>query len=133
MAVDHLRSAGALTSEQEATYFDVDDWFNDHLPNPPFSDDGNSVAAVTWFKTPIPTPMADRLRGLRGILTAHHVEHDEVHSDDPGEVIYSDDFQVGVLPRVRRPPSPLPDGVTLGPTSGGSNRRFARPQGDHTE
>lgn len=57
VAVDHLRRAGRLTIEQEALYLDIDDWFNEHLPNPGFYADGNSVGAVTWFRHPVPEHM----------------------------------------------------------------------------
>jgi hypothetical protein len=128
VAVDHLRRAGVLSPAEESQYLDIDDWFNDNLPNPPFYDDGNSMGAVTWFKTPIPTDMAERVAILRNILHAHGVEHDVAIVDEPGETIYEDAFQVGVIPRVRREPTPMPAGLVLGPTSPGSKREFARGQ-----
>ncbi len=67
-AVDHLRRAGVLNSEQEGRFFDIDDWFQEHLPNPPFYEDGNTIGAITWFKTPIPESMAERIEALRRIL-----------------------------------------------------------------
>lgn len=126
VAVDHLRRAGMLTREQESLYFDIDDWFHEHLPNPPFYEDGNTVGAVTWFKTPLPREMADRVDALRGILTAHGVDHDLVRSNDPGERIYEDRFQVGVVPHLRREPTPMPADVQLSATTAGSKRRLTR-------
>ena len=122
VAVDHLRRAGVLDAAQEALYLDIDDWFHEHLPNPPFYDDGNTVGAVTWFRTPIPPAMAERVAALRGILDAHGVVHDVVVSADPGEIVYRDDFQVGVVPRERADATPMPEGLVLGPTSAGSKR-----------
>lgn len=57
VAVDHLRRAGRLTPDEEALYLDIDDWFTEHLPNPDFYADGNSIGAVTWFKSPVPPQM----------------------------------------------------------------------------
>ena len=31
---------------------DIDDWFLENLPEPPFYADGNSIGAVTWFEEP---------------------------------------------------------------------------------
>lgn len=115
VAVDHLRRAGYLSPDQQALYAEVDAWFQEHLPNPPFYDDGNSVGAVTWFKTPVPVEMMIRVDQLRGILNTHGVEHDVVTSSDPGEQIYEDVFQVGVIPHLRGEQSPLPDGLVLAP------------------
>lgn len=126
VAVDHLRRADVLSDDEEKQYFDIDDWFNTHLPNPPFYDDGNSIGAVTWFKTPVPVEMSERIDTLRGILIAHGVEHDVVSADDPGERIYEDDFQVGIIPRDRHEPTSMPEGLILGATSAGSKRQFSK-------
>lgn len=115
VAVDHCRRAGILTAAQEAQYIEIDAWFQEHLPNPPFYDDGNSIGAVTWFKSPVPTDMSERLDHLRRILDAHEVPHDRVTSADPGARIYEDDFQIGVIPHERGEASPLPAGVVLAP------------------
>ena len=128
VAVDHLRRAGVLSAEEEAQYFDIDDWFNVNLPNPSFYEDGNSVGAVTWFKFPVPLEMAERIGTLKRILTAHGVEHDVLSAEDPGEQIYEDEFQVGIVPREPHEPTAMPEGLTLGPTSAGSKREFTQKQ-----
>jgi FMN phosphatase YigB (HAD superfamily) len=125
VAVDHLRRAGRLTIEQEALYLDIDDWFNEHLPNPGFYADGNSVGAVTWFRHPVPEQMRQRAEQLLAILETHGIACETAWSDDPGTVVYEDQFQVGVIPHVRGKPDPLPEGVTLAPTSARSKRKVA--------
>lgn len=126
VAVDHLRRAGMLSAEEEGSYLDIDDWFREHLPNPPFYEDGNSIGAVTWFKTPLSREMTERIDELKAILDAHGVEHDVVSALEPGRIVYEDEYQVGAVPLERDEPTPLPDGVVLGPTSAGSKREFAR-------
>lgn len=126
VAVDHLRRAGRLSEAEEELYFDVDDWFREALPRPPFYADGNTVGAVTWFKPEGSAHFASRLDALRGLLTAHGVAHRRSGSDDPGRIVYEDDHQVGAVPRVRRPPTPLPAGTVLGPTTSGSKRHLGR-------
>lgn len=129
VAVDHLRRAGLLHEHELSLYLDVDDWLQENLPNPPFYKDGNSIGAVTWFKAPLPETLREKMESLRGILRAHGVEHDAVTSEDPGEVIYEDDWQVGVLPRHREDPTPMPEGLVMGPTASGSMRKFLESNG----
>jgi len=122
VAVDHLRRAGRLTDAETALYLDIDDWFQEHLPNPGFYADGNTIGAVTWFKDPVPNEMGTRVGELRAILSAHGVPHEVARSADPGTVIYRDEFQVGVVPYVRGEQDPLPVGGPLRPTTAGSKR-----------
>ncbi|MEU8397990.1 hypothetical protein AB0C28_22575 [Nonomuraea sp. NPDC048892] len=126
VAVDHLRRKNLLTPEEEELYFDIDDWFREHLPEPPFYADGNSIGAITWFKSAPTGAMLARLEPLRDLLTVHGVRCDLVRASNPGKLIYEDEYQVGVIPRIRKPVSPLPAGVTLGPTTSGSKRHLAR-------
>ena len=126
VAVDHLRRADRLSLDEERLYFDVDDWFRAALPEPPFYGDGNSLGAVTWFKRSTAVHMLDRLAPLQDVLTKHRVEHAEVASPDPGTIIYEDHFQVGVIPYQRAEPTPMPEGLVLGPTTAGSKRHLGK-------
>ncbi|GAA1451291.1 hypothetical protein [Nocardiopsis tropica] len=125
VAVDHLRRAGRLSEAEEDLYLDIDDWFREALPTPPFYADGNTVGAVTWFKPEGCAHFTGRLDALRGLLRAHGVEHRRSESDDPGRIVYEDAHQVGAVPRTRRAPTPLPLGTVLGPTTAGSKRHLA--------
>lgn len=133
VAVDHLRRAGMLSDSEEQLYFDVDDWFRSALPVPSLYTDGNTLGAVTWFRSRVRarTDFVERLNALRGLLSAHGVAPRESVSDDPGRIVYEDDHQVGVVPCVRRPvdPLPFPPGTVLGPTTAGSKRHLARRRG----
>ena len=104
VAVDHLRRAGRLAAADEEAYFDLDDWFRVELPEPPFYDDGNSIGAVTWFKTTSAADMLARLEPLRDILRRYDVPHDRIERNDPGRIVYEDHFQVGVIPYSRATP-----------------------------
>jgi hypothetical protein len=126
VAVDHLRRADRLTEEEEELYFDVDDWFKVHLPNPPFYDDGNVLGAITWFKKSSTGGMRERLAPLCHILDRHGVTWVAAESTDPGTLVYEDEFQVGVVPYQRFEPTPMPRDIVLGPTTAGSKRHLGK-------
>lgn len=126
LAVDHLRRQGRLSDAEEELYFTIDDWFEEHLPNPSFYADGNPNRAVTWFRRDASVDLRTRLAPLQAILDAHQVEHQTVTSSDPGRIIYSDRWQVGVVPYERLAPTPMDPSVTFSETSPGSKRAFAR-------
>jgi len=126
VAVDHLRRADRLTEDEEELYFDVDDWFEIHLPNPPFYSDGNTVGAVTWFKNSSTGEMRGRLEPLCRILDKYGVTWMAAESADPGKIIYEDRFQVGAIPYQRYEPTPMPQGVLLGPSTAGSKRHLGK-------
>ncbi len=129
VAVDHLRRADRLTEEEEELYFDIDDWFNEELPNPTFYEGDNTVGAVTWFKKSTSEEMLKRLEPLCKVLDKHGVKWVAAESSDPGTVVYEDEFQVGVIPYERFDPTPMPQNVVLGPTTAGSKRHFGKRAG----
>lgn len=114
VAVDHLRRSGNLNEEEIVRYAVVDSWFQDNLPNPPFYDDGNSLGVVTWFRETA-TGMTDQLRPLLAILDAKGVAWERSVSDSPGQVVYEDQWQIGVIPPFRQDVTPLPYAGRLGP------------------
>jgi HAD superfamily hydrolase (TIGR01509 family) len=82
----------------------------------------------TWYwssYTTVPDDMQRRVGELAAILKDHGVACETAWSDDPGTVVYEDQYQVGVIPYVRGTPDPPPHGVMLGPTSARSKRRVA--------
>lgn len=125
VAVDHLRRAGRLTPDDEALWLAIDDWFVAHLPEPPQYADGNSLGVITWFKTPVPALMQRRVDVATGLLSKYGVAWSVSASQDPGEIVYEDEYQVAVVPPVRGEPSVQPAGLVLGPTTGGSKQAFA--------
>ena len=126
VAVDHLRRADRLSEDEEELFFDIDDWFEVNLLNPPFYEDGNSVGGVTWFKRSTSVEMLKRLEPLCDILTKYGIEWVLAESPDPGDVIYEDEFQVGVIPYTRSDPSPAVPDLVLGPTTAGSKRHLGK-------
>lgn len=95
-ACHHLRRAGRLSPEDDQLFADIDAWFTRELPEPPFYGDGNSIKAITWFKRSASHFVA-AVQPLQLLLERYDVPYDIVETDDPGDIIYEDEFQVGVV------------------------------------
>lgn len=116
VAVDHLRRTGNLTEQEILRYAFTDAWFQENLPNPPFYDDGNPVGAVTWFRESA-SEMTEQLRPLLAILDSKGVAWERSVSENPGQVVYEDAWQIGVIPPSRSNMTPLPYPGRLGPNN----------------
>ncbi|QHT63147.1 hypothetical protein GXP70_26415 [Paenibacillus lycopersici] len=86
-----------LSEEDKALFLAIEAWFVEHLPEPPFYEDGNAMRAVTWFKRQAARDMLPRLNPLLGLLVKYGVDYDIVHTDSPGRIVYEDEYQVGVV------------------------------------
>jgi hypothetical protein len=95
-AVPHLQQQGRLSEAEAQTLTEIRMWFEEHLPNPPFYDDGNPLRTLTWFKVSA-THMIERLSPLREILERHGVVVQAVTTANPGLIVYEDPYQVGAV------------------------------------
>ena len=109
-ACHHLRRAGRLSQAEDELFASLDAWFDRELPTPPFYADGNSIKAITWFRSSAKV-LIEALGPLKELLQQHSVRYDVVATDDPGRIVYEDAFQVGVVD------ANFPEGIlaTLGP------------------
>lgn len=96
IACRQLIREGRFSPEDEARYFEIEEWFVKNLPFPDFYNDGNSIKAVCWFKTTA-AEMVERVAPMRELLQRYGVESDLVYEEAPGEVVYEDEWQIGVI------------------------------------
>lgn len=90
-----LRDRGQLSLDEEAQLEQTYEWFNAHLPCPPFSSSGWSRDAVTWFKDTA-TDSIRKMRVLAALLEQHGALVRMLRSKNPGKVLYEDPFQIVV-------------------------------------
>jgi hypothetical protein len=90
-----LRDRGLLTAFEEEQLEEVYGWLNTHLPCPPFSSAGWSKNAVAWFKDNA-VESIHQFRILTALLQHHDCSVRMLRSNNPGKVLYEDDYQIVV-------------------------------------
>ena len=90
---------GIYSEEDKNIYLEVDKWFKDNLPEPPFYGDNNDnpLGATTWFKINNSSIMLEYIKPLLDLLDKYNVPYEIAYSDNPGKIIYEDDYQIGVI------------------------------------
>jgi hypothetical protein len=90
-----LRERGLLSQEEDSRLQESYDWLNDHLPVPPFTTHSWPRDVVAWFKD-------DASEAIRCMWDLVALLRDQgrpvrlLRSENPGRVLYEDDFQVVV-------------------------------------
>lgn len=95
-ALHFLELSGRLAEDDASSAAELRAWFKANVPDPPFYEDGNSIRAITWFKSDCLEVLA-KAREIADILRAYDVDVDETVTDAPGSIVYEDEFQVGVV------------------------------------
>jgi hypothetical protein len=92
-----LRDEGKLDPYQVLIVEETFEWFNDHIPCPPFQrnlESGRwSSDAVAWFLPTVTIPI-QRMWDLVAILENHGVPVRVMRTEMPGLIVYRDEFQV---------------------------------------
>lgn len=90
-----LRDRGELAPYEIEWLEETYEWFNEHLPCPPFSASGWSRDAASWFKDSA-IEAIQKMRELGVLLESHGLLVRMLRSKNPGLVLYADEFQVVV-------------------------------------
>jgi hypothetical protein len=92
-----LRDRGELYSYESERLEAILDWFNEHLPCPPFEKMLRSGEwtpnAVAWFRPEAKEPVG-RMWDIVAILREHGVAIRLITTDNPGKIVYEDAYQV---------------------------------------
>ena len=92
-----LHDQGELYGHESEWLEEVFDWFNDHLPCPPFRQRLRSGAwtrdAVCWFRPDAGEPLR-HIWDIVAILREHGTPVRLVTTHKPGKIVYADAYQV---------------------------------------
>ena len=81
-----------MEEEDADLYREIDDWFAHNLPWPPQCK--NRELVVCWFKTENADEMLKMIRPALWLLEKYHHPYFLVYTNDPGEIVYEDQYQV---------------------------------------
>lgn len=97
IAAYKLRDEGDITSYQREELRSDLLWFNEHLPLPPPLSNRGNERAVSWFKSQSKECIS-RVWSVVHILEENGIAITKITTEDPGYVIYEDEFQVVAWP-----------------------------------
>ncbi|MBR0209231.1 MAG: hypothetical protein IJQ41_00655 [Firmicutes bacterium] len=84
-----------VMEEEDADLFkEIDSWFAEELPFPPPCNSRERV--ICFFKTENTVEMMKMIRPALWLLEKYHHPYYVVYTNDPGEIIYEDKYQVVV-------------------------------------
>ena len=92
-----LKEAGKLEPYEADWLESLFAWFNDNLPCPPFQKKRKrgvwTSDAVSWFRSDSQS-MLDRMWDIVALLKEKSVLVRLVTTEEPGRIVYADDFQI---------------------------------------
>jgi hypothetical protein len=100
VAAHKLRDEGDIpTYEREELRAHLQ-WFNEHLPLPELLRDRGNERAISWFRTQSQECIS-RVWSVVQILEENGIAITKITTEDPGYVIYEDEFQIVAQPSGR--------------------------------
>ena len=99
VTIGKLVDSKTLTNEEISEYWKNREWFETHLPVPPFYATGNQERAITWFKDHDQgRAMFSNMVFYRAMAMKYGIQLFETQCNRiPGKLIYEDEFQIAVV------------------------------------
>ena len=85
---------GGMEEEDVELFREIDSWFSENLPWPPQCERQEPV--ICWFKTENDEEMMKMIRPVLWLLERYNQPYDLVLTNDPGEIVYEDEYQIVV-------------------------------------
>ena len=92
--INQMAEKGIMEEEDVGLFHEVDDWFVENLPWPPQCQRQEPV--VCWFKTDSSVEMMKMIRPILWLLERYNQTYYLVYTNNPGEIVYEDEYQVVV-------------------------------------
>ncbi len=93
VAAHELRDGGDITKDEHELLRKTLEWFNNNVSIPKILKNNEHRRALSWFKSSATEPI-QKMWELVEVLRLHDINIDVHKTDNPGIVIYEDDWQV---------------------------------------
>jgi hypothetical protein len=97
VAAYRLRDEGDMPPYQRDQLRSLLEWFSEHLPVPTPLENARNRTAISWFRCDSKDSIS-RVWSLVHILEDHGIVVDKITTENPGQVIYEDRWQVVAKP-----------------------------------
>ncbi|MGH8491883.1 MAG: hypothetical protein ACRERR_02075 [Moraxellaceae bacterium] len=97
VAAHTLRDEGDLTRQEHEDLRLMLAWFNENLHIPEVLQESEHRRAISWFKPAAKEPIG-RMWQLKSLLELHGLSIKILATDEPGTLVYEDDWQVIAKP-----------------------------------
>ncbi len=101
-AVFELREAGMLLPHEEQWLDAEIDWLNEHLKEPDCLGEPGTHRAISWFRSCATDPI-EKVRSIVALLREKGLPVEMIKADNPGTILYEDDWQVVAIPPRKKP------------------------------
>ena len=64
----HIKQKRCLTAQEVEEIRQIENWFEDNLPNPPFYSETDPPKAITWFKKETAAEMLEKIERIKTII-----------------------------------------------------------------
>lgn len=89
-----LANEKIMDEEDAELYREIDSWFAEKLPFPPQC--MNEEPVICFFKTENSREMLHLIKPALWLLDRYHHPYYVIYTNDPGEIVYEDQYQVAV-------------------------------------
>lgn len=93
-----MKQNGHLDPSEIEEIRQIENWFEDNLPDPPFYEKANCRKAITWFKRETTSEMIEKIERIKTIIERNGWQIEvEYRESAPGKVIYEDEYQIASI------------------------------------
>ena len=94
----HMKQNGWLSPPEIEEIQQIENWFENNLPDPPLYSETDSPKAITWFRRETTIKMLEKIERIERIIEKNGWKIEVVsRENDPSAIIYEDEYQIAAI------------------------------------